>query len=112
LNRVQQSPIGKRLVSGTFWSVIGNGITKICTLIVTIAVANILGSQLFGEFGLVQSTANLFVEMLNAGIGLAATKYIAEFLFIDKQKTGRIISLSYILTLLFVLICGVVLFVV
>jgi hypothetical protein len=33
LNRVQQSPIGKRIVSGTFWSVVGNGFGKLLRLL-------------------------------------------------------------------------------
>jgi O-antigen/teichoic acid export membrane protein len=98
LNRVQQSPIGKRIVSGTFWSVIGNGFGKLFTFIAMVLVARILGKEAFGEFGLIRSTAMTFVAFSSFGMGLTATKYIAELLHKDKERTGRIIGLTYVFT--------------
>jgi O-antigen/teichoic acid export membrane protein len=98
LNRVQHSPIGKRIVSGTFWSVVGNGFGKLFTFIAMVLVARILGKEAFGEFGLVRSTATMFVAVSSFGMGLTATKYIAELLHTDKERTGRIIGLTYVFT--------------
>jgi O-antigen/teichoic acid export membrane protein len=98
LNRVQHSPIGKRIVSGTFWSVIGNGFGKTFTFVAMIFVIRILGKEVFGEFGLIRSTATTFVVFSNFGMGLTATKYIAELLHTDKERVGRIISLTYVST--------------
>jgi O-antigen/teichoic acid export membrane protein len=98
LNRVQQSPIGKRIVSGTFWLVVGNGFGKVFTFIAMVLVARILGKEAFGEFGLVRSTASMFVAFSSFGMGLTATKYIAELLHTDKERTGRIIGLTYVFT--------------
>jgi O-antigen/teichoic acid export membrane protein len=99
LNRVQQSPIGKRIVSGTFWSVVGNGFGKLFTFIAMILVARMLGKETFGDFGLVQSTAATFVTFSGFGLGATATKYIAELVHTDKLRTGRIIGLNYLFTL-------------
>jgi O-antigen/teichoic acid export membrane protein len=98
LNRVQQSPIGKRIVSGTFWLVVGNGFGKLFTFIAMVLVARILGKEEFGEFGLVRSTAMTFVAFSSFGMGITATKYIAELLHTDKERTGRIIGLTYVFT--------------
>jgi O-antigen/teichoic acid export membrane protein len=98
LNRVQNSPIGKRIVSGTFWSVVGNGFGKVFTFIAMVLVARILGKEAFGEFGLVRSTAMTFVTFSSFGMGITATKYIAELLHTDKERTGRIIGLTYVFT--------------
>jgi O-antigen/teichoic acid export membrane protein len=95
---VQQSPIGKRLVSGTFWSVVGNGFGKVFTFIAMILVARILGKEAFGDFGLVRSTASMFITFSSFGMGLTATKYIAEMLHSDKVRVGRIIGLNYLLS--------------
>jgi O-antigen/teichoic acid export membrane protein len=108
LNRVQQSPIGKRIASGTFWSVIGNGFGKVFTFIAMILVARILGKEAFGEFGLARSTASMFVAFSSFGMGLTATKYIAELLHTDKERTGRIIGLTYVLTFFTSLLVAVV----
>ncbi|MDR2116863.1 MAG: oligosaccharide flippase family protein [Planctomycetaceae bacterium] len=98
MERVQQSPIGKRIVSGTFWSVVGNGFGKVFTFIAMVLVARILGKEAFGEFGLVHSTAAMFVTFSSFGMGMTATKYIAEFLHSDKERAGRIIGLTYVFT--------------
>jgi O-antigen/teichoic acid export membrane protein len=108
LNRVQQSPIGKRIVSGTFWSVVGNGFGKLFAFITMIFVVRILGKEVFGEFGFVRSAAMTFVTFSSFGMGLTATKYIAELLHTDKERVGRIIGLTYVFTFFSSLIVAVV----
>jgi O-antigen/teichoic acid export membrane protein len=108
LNRVQQSPIGKRIVSGTFWSVIGNGFGKVFTFIAMVLVARILGKEAFGEFGFIRSTAMTFVIFSSYGIGITATKYIAELLHTDKERTGQIIGLTYVFTFFASLIVAII----
>ncbi|MGL6197077.1 MAG: oligosaccharide flippase family protein [Thermoguttaceae bacterium] len=98
LDRVKGSPIARRLVSGAFWSVLGNGLAKGLTFLAMILVARILGKETFGEFGLVRSTAAAFMTVSAFGMGLTATKYISELLHTDKERVGRIIGLSYVFT--------------
>jgi O-antigen/teichoic acid export membrane protein len=98
LNRVQQSPIGKRIVSERFWSVVGNGFSKMFTFIAIFFVAIILEKEAFGEFGLVRATTSMFVTFSSFGMGLTATKYIAELLHSDKERIDRIIGLNYLLS--------------
>jgi O-antigen/teichoic acid export membrane protein len=110
LNRVQQSLIGKRIVSGTFWSVIGNGFGKMFTFIAMVFVARILGTQLYGELGLIRSVTDIFIGLSSFGVGTAATKYIAELLENDKQRVGRIIGLCYVFTLLTCIFAAIILY--
>jgi O-antigen/teichoic acid export membrane protein len=112
LNRVQRSPIGKQIVSGAFWSVVGNGFGKVFTFIAIIFVARILGKEAFGEFGLVRSTATMFVAFSSFGMGLTATKYIAELLYTDKERTGRIIGLTYVFTFFTSLLVAIIFYLV
>jgi O-antigen/teichoic acid export membrane protein len=53
-----------------------------------------LGKVGFGEFGIIQSTVGLFSVFAGLGLGLTATKYVAEFREKDPAKAGRIIALS------------------
>ena len=53
-----------------------------------------LGKVGFGELGIIQSTVGLFGVLAGLGLGLTATKYVAEFREKDPAKTGRIIALS------------------
>ncbi len=98
LDRVKNSPIGRRIVGNSFWAIIGTGAAKAFTLLALILTARILGKEGFGDFGFVRATAMTFITFSSFGVGLTATKYIAEFLQSDKERAGRIIGLSYLFT--------------
>lgn len=87
-----------RIASGAFWSVFGSGAAKGVTLLAMVLTARILGKEAFGEFGFIRSTALTFITFSSFGVGLTATKYIAELLVSDKDRAGRIIGLSYLFT--------------
>jgi O-antigen/teichoic acid export membrane protein len=61
-----------------------------------VLIARILGKEAFGEFGFIRSTAMTFVAFSSIGMGMTATKYIAELRQIDEERTGRIICLTYV----------------
>ena len=48
-------------------------------LIATVFVARILGKIVYGEFGMIQSTVGMFGVFAGFGMGLTATKHVAEF---------------------------------
>lgn len=93
---VQNSEIGSRIASGVFWSFLGSVISRGSMLLAAILVARILGKEQYGELGMIRSTINMFVVFAGFGLGLTATKYVAEFRESDKVKTGKIIGLSAI----------------
>ena len=98
LSRISHSPMARRIASGTLWSILGKGIGKGSTFVSMVLIARILGKEAFGDFGLIKSTAVTFVTFSAFGVGLTATKYIAEFLHSDKERVGRIVGLSYFFT--------------
>ena len=98
LSRISSSKLARQIASDAFWSVLGNCVGKGLTFLSMILVARVLGKEAFGEFGLVKSTALTFVTFSAFGMGLTATKYIAELLPSDKERVGRILGLSYIFT--------------
>jgi O-antigen/teichoic acid export membrane protein len=63
-------------------------------LIASVFVARILGKTGFGELGMVQSTVGMFGVFAGFGLGLTATKHVAEFRRSDPARAGRIIALS------------------
>jgi O-antigen/teichoic acid export membrane protein len=65
----------------------------------SIIVARILGREGFGELGIIQSTIGMFGVFAGLGLGLTATKYIAEFRITDPQKAGRVIALSNVVAI-------------
>ena len=44
-----------------------------------VLAGRLLGTAGFGEVGMIQSTQGLFGVLAGAGLGLAATKYVAEY---------------------------------
>lgn len=95
-DKVGQSDIGSRMAKGAFWSLVGSVISSGLMLLASIIVARILGKTQFGELGMIRSTVNMFVVFAGFGLGLTATKYVAEFRDKDKVKSGKIIGLSTI----------------
>ena len=53
--------------------------SKIILLIAAIYVAKILGPESFGKWGILRSTVSMFSIFLGFGIGVASTKYLAEY---------------------------------
>ena len=94
LTRIQSSKLGYRLARGTFWTLLGAILSRLFMLISSIVVARILGKTSFGELGIIQSTVGMFGTVAGFGMGMTATKFIAEFRGTDPIKAGRIRGLS------------------
>jgi O-antigen/teichoic acid export membrane protein len=92
--RIDASPLGARLARGAFWSLAGSLISRGLFLLASILVARILGKEGFGELGIIQSTTVMFGVFAGFGLGLTATKYIAELRAKDPAKAGRIMAMS------------------
>lgn len=92
--RLCTSPIAYRLARGAFWSLAGTVISRGLSLIASIFVARILGSEQFGEVGIIRSTVEMIGVLAGFGLGLTATKHVAEFRKMDPERTGRVIALA------------------
>ena len=78
----------RRLLSGASWSLIGTSVARFAALGAALAVARQLGSGTYGELALVQAT--LATVALGAmGLGIAATKLMADDLAVDREAAGN-----------------------
>lgn len=100
IKRLEASDVGLRLARGVFWSMAGSLISRGLMLCATILVARILGKTGYGELGMIQSTVGMFGVFAGFGLGLTATKHVAEFRRSDPQRAGRIIGLSGLFAIL------------
>ncbi|MCK8603941.1 oligosaccharide flippase family protein [Desulfoferrobacter suflitae] len=89
-----QSQTCHRLAKGIFWSLGGAVISRGLVLLATVLVARILGKTVYGELGMIQSTVGMLGVFISFGLGLTATKHVAEFRQSDPARAGRIIGLS------------------
>lgn len=108
--RIESSGIGYRMAKGTFWSFVGAVISRGINLLAFILIARMLNRQSFGELGIIQSTIGMFGVLAGFGMGLTATKHIAEYKLSDPIKAGKIIGLSYLITMCAGLMLAVALF--
>ena len=99
LNRVEASEIGYRLAKGTFWSMAGAVISRGLMLVAFVCVARMLGKMGFGELGMIRSTVGMFGIFAGFGLGLTATKHVAEFRSSDPARAGHIIALSWMVAM-------------
>lgn len=82
-----------RFQHGISWNVLGAVINNGANFLTNIAVANLLGREIFGQYGMVQSTLATFVGIAQAAGGITATKYVAEFRATDRERAGRVLGL-------------------
>jgi O-antigen/teichoic acid export membrane protein len=83
-----------RIARGAFWCVLGTGVSQALGLLATVVCARLLGSALYGQLGIVLTTVNLFATVASVGLGVTATKHVAEYWRHDPRHAGRIIAMS------------------
>ncbi len=93
--RVAGSPIAVRLIRGTLWSILGTAISRGMMLLASILVARFLGKFGYGEFGMIRSTVGMLGILAGFGMGLTATKFLAELKESDPVRAGRIVGLTW-----------------
>ncbi|MGO8787573.1 MAG: oligosaccharide flippase family protein [Terriglobia bacterium] len=96
--RLESSPLGERLLRGTFWSLLGTFAARALGLAAAILAARILGKAVYGELGIIQSTVGMLGTFAGFGMGTTATKYVAELRVNDPMKAGRIIAMSSVVS--------------
>jgi O-antigen/teichoic acid export membrane protein len=60
-----------------------------------IACARFLGASHFGELAIILATTNLLTTLFAAGLGMTASRYVAEHRDSDPKRAGAIIGLSW-----------------
>ena len=107
--RCQKSVLFRRLAGGAFWSLIAVISINLANILTGIILAHILGKLVYGQYGMLRTTLNMFILFSSFSLGATATKYVAEYRVKDQNKVGRIIGLSLIsvslLAVIFFLIC-------
>lgn len=96
--RLEASPLGYRLAKGAFWSFVGTMLSRSLSVVASILVARMLGKVGMGELGIIQSTVGIFSAFAGLGMGLTATKFVAEFRIKDPQRAGAMLRLSALVT--------------
>ena len=92
--RIENSPLGYRLAKGMFWTIAGAVTSRGLMLCSSVLVARMLGKTCYGELGMIQSTIGMFGTFAGFGLGITATKHVAELREKHPERAGRIIALA------------------
>ena len=72
--------------------------------------ARVLGRHIYGELGMVLSTAAMFTAVGSSGLGITAAKHVAEHRFEDQRKVGEVVGVSLIISAGFGVACACIQF--
>ena len=89
-----KNSILNRLAKALMWNVIGLLFSKGFTMVSSIVIARILGTTLYGEYGIIISTVSMFATLAGLGLGITSTKFVAEYRLDDKKKVERVLGLT------------------
>lgn len=87
-------PLRRRFVRTVSWSAAGSAASQLFTMAAGILTARLLGKEVYGELSVVLSTVGMFGQLAGFGLGLTATKYVAEFRQREPARAGNIIALT------------------
>lgn len=97
LRWLPKDSLRRRFAKGVLWSFSGTIVSNMAGLTVSIIVARLLGKVGYGELGIVVSTYALFSQLGSLGLGVTATKHIAELLNSDKDAAGSIAGMTILI---------------
>ena len=96
--KLTKNTLGRKLIEGTSWTTLGTIMERGGNLASFAIAGNILTKINFGELGLLYSTVGMIGIFAGLGLSTTSTKYIAQYKDTDKEKTGRIIMLVFIIS--------------
>ena len=88
----RQDTLLHRLLHGTFWSVAATGMVSTFNLLAGVICARILGKEVFGQMGILQSTVGFVALLASLGLGTTATRFVSKYLLSDPEKCGRMLG--------------------
>lgn len=85
---------GVRLARGAVWSVLGFIGSQGANLLTSVVIARMMGKSGFGEYGMVTSTVGTFGVFAGAGLGVTATRHVAQYRKAEPARAGAVLRLS------------------
>lgn len=108
--RICLTDLSNRLFHSASWALVGAVVGRGITMLTYIIVARLLTQEVYGEFGILRSTINMFTVFAGMGLGSTASKYISQYRNVNPTKAGDIYTLSNILIFFIALIFTLLLF--
>ncbi|MCG1037475.1 oligosaccharide flippase family protein [Polaribacter sargassicola] len=107
MNKVKSN----KLLQDSFWAIFGNILSKGLSLLSGVLVARFLGSEVFGQFGIIKNTLMTSAIFATFGLGYTATKYVAENKTKKNEYLGIVLKYSQLITFGFSFILAFLVFI-
>lgn len=85
-----------RIFSASVWGLTGSLLNRLLLFATGVFLARFLTVELYGEYSVIKSTLSTFVVFGSTGLGVTATKYIAEYKNHSAERAGSIIILTVV----------------
>lgn len=95
-----KSELQTKIANGIVWSFLGTFISRGFLFFTTILITDLVSVKEYGQIGLIKSIIVTFTMFSLASFGITATRYISIFRDKDKDKAGKILSLTYYSTII------------
>jgi len=90
----------KKILSHSFWLLLGNSIGRLSMFLTNIIAARILSQETFGEFSMIRNTISMIEGIISGTFGSPTVKRVAEISNDNKQNLTTVIKSIFILNLL------------
>jgi O-antigen/teichoic acid export membrane protein len=82
--------VRNRLIKGIKWTALQSVVVAASNFATAVLAARLLGLDTFGAYSIIRITGFTMATMAGAGLGVTATKYIAEMRGLDNVRLSRI----------------------
>src|SRR5271157_5561114 len=94
MQKIKSQTLSKRYAIGSLWSLLSVFFSQGASFVASIIVARLLGTTGFGEYNMIINTIGTLGTFTGLGLGLTATKYLAELKYSQPERAGRILGLA------------------
>ena len=108
--RLPRGSLRRRMAGGSFWKLSATVFSRLLGLAATAVCGRMMGPKIYGELGVIVSTIMMFQTVAVMGLGVTASKHVAEYRDSAPIKAGRIIGMSLVVNLAAGLVMGLAVF--
>ena len=88
----------RNVLSGSFWVIMGAGWSQGSMLLVSLIVANMLGTSGYGRYALLQSSLIMLALLAQAGFGTVIAQQVSRLRERDPAKAGEVAGFCFLVT--------------
>src|SRR5689334_10148791 len=93
-----QDAVVKKFLKGSFWAVYGNIAVKGFSLLSSMIIARLMGSDTFGQLSIIKTTLSVFSLFATFGLGVSVTKFVAESKRANDHNLATIVKAANTIT--------------